>query len=253
MPRECKECGKEFDPCQRQRYCSITCRDRAGYRKTRDNAKGVARKNAQATERRREQRALELARHPIRWEQAKLLGCCLLCGELYPSKASILTKRRYCSKKCQGEAKQGARNPSWKGRFLSPDGYVLLRSVAVPVEDRELARQMANKRDQVAEHRLVMAKKLGRPLRPDEVVHHVNGVKTDNRPENLMVMDDADHHRTHADEKLLIIRLQARVEGLEVEVQELEDTLGKRVSALMRAFCCLLDDLGLDRGAGSLD
>jgi hypothetical protein len=46
----------------------------------------------------------------------------------------------------------------------------------------------------VATHRLVAATLLERDLEPGEVVHHVNGDKTDNRPENLRVLPSQQHH-----------------------------------------------------------
>jgi hypothetical protein len=43
----------------------------------------------------------------------------------------------------------------------------------------------ADKRGLIMEHRLVMSNMIGRPMTKDENVHHKNGIKTDNRPENL--------------------------------------------------------------------
>lgn len=55
----------------------------------------------------------------------------------------------------------------------------------------------ANREGYIMEHRLVMERFLGRRLKKDEVVHHINEIRTDNRIENLALMTPSEHMSYH--------------------------------------------------------
>jgi len=106
------------------------------------------------------------------------------------------------------EALRGEKNPRWKGgRTKSADGYILVKQPNHP---------HASKRDRrVLEHRLVVEAHLGRYLEPWEVVHHINGIKDDNRLENLELLPGQAEH-------LVIQRLLKENEALKREIEELK-------------------------------
>jgi hypothetical protein len=75
----------------------------------------------------------------------------------------------------------GPNHGSWRGGRIKMDGGYVGIQVG---PDHELA-SMRNRMGYVSEHRLVMARKLGHALKRTDVVHYINGVRDDNRPENL--------------------------------------------------------------------
>ncbi len=95
-------------------------------------------------------------------------------------------RRKYCSRKCAGDA-FNAKNPNffkrennghWTGGRIKRRGYIHLHAPNHPA-------CQGNTRKYVLEHRLVMEKYLGRYLKSYESIHHINGIKDDNRLENL--------------------------------------------------------------------
>jgi len=80
------------------------------------------------------------------------------------------------------------------GGRIEHDGYTMIR---VYPEDEFYCMVKSESFPYVMEHRLLMAKFVGRPLKPDEKVYHINGLRKDNRVENLALTDNNSHAVIH--------------------------------------------------------
>lgn len=103
---------------------------------------------------------------------------------------------------------RGEKSPLWRGgRHKNNEGYII-----VLLQPDDFFYSMVDVNGYVREHRLVMAKHLGRNLHPWEIVHHRNHVRDDNRIENLQLVSDDKHKQ--------ITIIEERVKYLESKVAE---------------------------------
>jgi hypothetical protein len=86
---------------------------------------------------------------------------------------------------------KGERNGNWNGGRKTMRGYVYILNPEHPF----------NNAGYVLEHRLVMEEFLGRYLTKEEVVHHINEIKNDNRLENLMLFENDGKHTAYHHEQ----------------------------------------------------
>ena len=107
------------------------------------------------------------------------------------------------------EGRFGSLASNWRGgRKKTGNGYIYLY-----MPDH----MYSTKEGYIMEHRWIAQQKIGRIINPDEQVHHINGIKDDNRPENLEVVSHRERSRNHADAVKEVERLKKILEDNKIK------------------------------------
>ncbi len=118
---------------------------------------------------------------------------CKQCKKLFYVIKCRINQRIYCSWKCYSIGQigkigknRGSKNGNWSGgKHKTFGGYIIVLNWEHPSCDMN---------GYVRQGRLVMEKHIGRYLKPEEVVHHINGDTTDDRIKNLKLFPNNNEH-----------------------------------------------------------
>jgi len=153
-------------------------------------------------------------RHKWVWD------ACEICGRerwvfLYKGNPKS-PKCKLCSDRINAENGRGhVRKRVWKPNSYNLHGYIYTK-----LRPDDFFFKMASANGYVAEHRLIVAKHLKRCLLQWEIVHHKNGIRYDNRIENLQLLPNAGTHDTMITR--LVRKLTLENEELKKRIVELE-------------------------------
>lgn len=101
----------------------------------------------------------------------------------------------------------GSKNPAYKGgTVVYTNGYVCIRG----------------QKTKIAEHRYIMEKYLERKLNRWEEVHHLDGNKTNNKLENLFLLDKKNHSRQHYELFVKVQRLEWENKWLKQQIENIK-------------------------------
>ena len=161
---------------------------------------------------------LDIQRDQHQQKRYKVWVICSMCEEGRWVRTECLKQKGFTGfcLKCHNKftSLKREKHPSWKGgRHIERD-YICVR-----LEPNDPYYPMATTHGYIREHRLVMARHLGRCLQSWEVVHHKNRNKQDNRFENLELFPSRNEH-------IPSMAMQATIQRLEQRIAVLEKILG---------------------------
>ena len=183
--RKCKFCGQWFSvqyKSIKREYCSHKCANQASSEVRKRRTKFICKTCGKEFEVINSSIPVRLRSGKIQYCSTRCMGIgmrkrkavkCLNCGNEFET-----TRHRFCSQKCACEYRKKS-NPG--NGYWYENGYKVLW----------------NGGNSIKEHIKVMQDFLGRELTKDEVVHHINGVKDDNRIDNLKLMTKGEHSSYH--------------------------------------------------------